>query len=282
MTKVLNVGRNTIYNRINLEEQRKREISESKKKEIISKIENIVLEYARYGYRRVTKELRKREGLIVNHKRVLQLMRENNLLCKAKRRFVVTTNSNHTNLVYPNLIENLVPLGINQIWVADITYVHLPRGFCYLAVIIDLYSRKIIGWSLGEDITEELTIKALNMALETRDIYPGLIHHSDRGVQYASNKYTDLLKNNGISISMSRKGNPYDNAYAESFMKTIKYEEIYLNEYDTLEQARINIGHFIEDVYNRKRLHSSIGYLPPVEFEEQLQDTKLKSISVPF
>jgi len=158
----------------------------------------------------------------------------------------------------------------------------LPRGFCYLAVIIDLYSRKIIGWSLGEDITEELTIKALNMALETRDIYPGLIHHSDRGVQYASNKYTDLLKNNGISISMSRKGNPYDNAYAESFMKTIKYEEIYLNEYDTLEQARINIGHFIEDVYNRKRLHSSIGYLPPVEFEEQLQDTKLKSISVPF
>lgn len=228
----------------------------------------ICAEYPRYGYRRVTKQLH-RQGIVVNHKRVLALMRKGNLLCRRKRRFVYTTDSNHPLRVYPNLAKALVVTHPNQLWVADITYVRLRQGFAYLAVILDAYSRRAIGWAVRASLETKLSLEALQMALATRIILPGLIHHSDRGVQYASGDYVALLTSKNIAISMSRKGNPYDNALAESFMKTLKTEEVYLNDYTTLFDAQTNIEHFIEQVYNLKRLHSSLGYMPPVEFEAQ-------------
>lgn len=237
--------------------------------ELRNEIQLIALEMSAYGYRRITFEL-KRRGLIVNHKRVLRLMREDNLLCIRKKKYIITTDSEHTLPVYPNLVPDLNLSGINQLWVADITYVRLEREFVYLAVILDVYSRRAVGWNLGRRLDSGLCIAALGMALETRGIEPGLVHHSDRGVQYASREYTDLLKENNIRISMSRKGNPYDNAYAESFMKTLKYEEVYLSDYRSFEDACESIGYFIEQVYNLKRLHSSLGYLPPVEYEQML------------
>lgn len=216
---------------------------------VLAEIEKIVRQFAGYGYRRVTKELKNR-SFRINHKRVLKIMKTNNLTVKRKRRFKITTDSNHQFRIYPNLIRGLALTKINQVWVADITYVRLPRGFVYLAVILDAYSRRVIGWCLRDDLTEELALGALKMAIESRIILQGLIHHSDRGVQYASIVYTNLLKENDILISMSRKGNCYDNAKAESFFKTIKAEEIYLNEYESYEEAKANIAHFIEDVYN--------------------------------
>lgn len=236
---------------------------------ILKEIEDIIREFAGYGYRRVTKELGQR-CLIVNHKRVLRIMKQNNLTVKRKRKFKVTTNSNHQFRIYPNLIKGLEITGLNQVWAADITYVRLLKGFVYLAVILDAYSRKVIGWCLREDLTEELALGAFRMAISSRKVPQGLIHHSDRGVQYASITYTNLLKENNILISMSRKGNCYDNAQAESFLKTIKTEEINLSEYEDYQEAKSNIAHFIEDVYNQKRLHSSIGYTSPVKFEEAL------------
>lgn len=232
-------------------------------------IEKITLEFDGYGYRRVTAELANREFKF-NHKKILMIMRQESLLCQLRRHFnPVTTDSNHSFAIYPNLTKDLVLGGINQLWVADITYIRLPREFCYLAVILDAYSRRVIGWNLSKHITQELALKALKMALMNRD-FEDLIHHSDRGVQYASNAYTNLLKENGIKISMSAKGNPYDNAKAESFFKTLKQEEVYLNEYRDVFEAKANIGCFLEKVYNRKRLHSSIGYLSPNDFEEKL------------
>lgn len=230
-------------------------------------IQRIALEFPAYGYRRITAHLR-REGVSVNHKRVLRLMREDNLLCLRHRRFVATTDSDHGLPVYPNLAPTLTLTGINQLWVADITYVRLPREFVYLAVILDAFSRRCIGWALDRRLDATLTIAALQHALATRAVTPGLVHHSDRGVQYASHAYTQLLDDRGIQISMSRRGNPYDNAFAESFIKTLKYEEVYLNDYETLSEARASIEHFLGDVYNRKRLHSALGYVPPVEFEQ--------------
>lgn len=229
-------------------------------------LRHICAEYPRYGYRRVTKELH-RQGLVVNHKRVLALLRKENLLCRRKRRFVHTTDSGHTLRVYPNLAKTLVVTHPNQLWVADITYVRLRRGFAYLAVILDAYSRRAIGWAVTGSLETTLSREALQMALATRLIPSGLIHHSDRGVQYAASDYIALLKSKNIAISMSRKGNPYDNALAESFMKTLKTEEVYLNDYATLLDAKMNIERFIDQVYNHKRLHSSLGYMPPVEFE---------------
>jgi transposase InsO family protein len=237
--------------------------------ELRDEIQRIALEMSVYGYRRITAELKRRE-LIVNHKRVLRIMREDNLLCLRKKRYILTTDSEHGLPVYPNLVPELNISGINQLWVADITYVRLHREYVYLAVVLDVYSRRALGWNLGRRLDSELCIAALEMALETRDFPPGLVHHSDRGVQYASKEYTDLLKGNNIDISMSRKGNPYDNAYAESFMKTLKYEEVYLSDYCSYEDACESIGYFIEQVYNLKRLHSSLGYLPPVEYEQIL------------
>jgi putative transposase len=243
--------------------------------ELRDAIQKIALEMPAYGYRRVTVQLR-RQGWRVNHKRVLRIMREDNLLCLRRRKFVVTTDSNHKLPVYPNLAKDLKVTGLNQLWVADITYIRLQFEFVYLAVILDAFSRRVIGWALERTLEASLTIGALKMALGCGRVEPGLVHHSDRGSQYADADYTALLKYHGFQISMSRKGNPYDNAKAESFMKTLKYEEVYRTEYRDLADARSQIGRFIEDVYNQKRLHSALGYRSPVEFENTVQlETKL-------
>ena len=237
--------------------------------ELRGRIQSVALEMRSYGYRPITEELHRR-GVKVNHKRVLRLLREDNLLCLRRRAFVRTTDSNHSLTVYPNLARGLVLSNINQLWVADITYIRLRREFVYLAVVLDAYSRRCIGWTLSRHIDTELALTALRMALANRTVQPGLVHHSDRGVQYASADYVALLQEPKIQISMSRTGNPYDNAKAERFMRTLKYEEIYLNDYETLAEVLASVRHFIEDVYNRKRLHSAIGYLPPAEFEASL------------
>jgi putative transposase len=231
-------------------------------------IQQIVLENRCYGYRRVTAELN-HQGVVANRKRVLRLMREDNLLAVRKRRFVFTTDSRHGYAVYANLATRLQLTGINQLWVADITYVRLRETFLYLAILMDAYSRRVVGWELGEDLRAELTLNALNRALADRHIDPGIVHHSDRGVQYCSQTYVERLQAYGFAISMSRTGNPYDNAKAESFMKTLKSEEVYLHQYRDQEEARASIQRFIEEVYNGKRLHSSLGYLSPANFEEQ-------------
>jgi putative transposase len=235
-------------------------------------IHKIALEWPCYGWRRMQRELGDR-GWTVNHKKVKRIMREDNLLCLRKRKFVGTTDSNHKLPVYRNLAKDLTLTGINQLWVADITYIRLEVEFVYLAVILDAFSRRVIGWALERTLEDELTIAALRMALRNRRPSSGLMHHSDRGVQYASHDYTDLLKANGIDISMSRKGNPYDNAACESFMKTLKYEEVYRNEYRDLAEAKRSIGRFLEQVYNEKRLHSALDYQPPVEFERYLSSS---------
>lgn len=229
-------------------------------------IEQIVLEFPGYGYRRVTHALH-RAGWQVNHKRVLRVMRQESLLCHLQRHFVVTTDSAHGYRTYPNRLAEAVLTGVDQAWVADITYIRLPTAFVYLACIIDAFSRRCVGWKLSRQIDTRLTLAALEMALEARHPAPGLIHHSDRGVQYASTEYIARLEQAHAQISMSATGNPYDNAKAESFFKSLKHEEVYLNEYQTFAEAQAHLGQFIEDVYNTKRLHSSLGYLPPVEFE---------------
>jgi putative transposase len=233
-------------------------------------IQRIALEWPSYGRRRITQELRRR-GWTVNWKRVYRLMREDNLLCVRKRKFVVTTDSNHGRKVYPNLAREMVLTDVDQLWRADITYIRLREEFVFLAVVLDAYSRRVIGWALERTLEDELTLSALRMALSRRVVEPGLVHHSDRGSQYASSDYTGLLKGNGVRISMSRKGNPWDNAACESFMKTLKYEEVHRNEYRDLAEARSEIGTFLEKVYNQKRLHSALGYLPPAEFEDRIQ-----------
>jgi len=229
-------------------------------------IQRIALKWPSYGRPRITAELR-RQGWIVNPKRVYRLMREDNLLCLRKRKFIVTTDSKHAKKVYPNLARKMELTGIDQLWVADITYIRLVEEFVFLAVILDAFSRRVIGWALDWSLEDELTLAALRMALSQRNVTPGLVHHSDRGVQYASNDYTDVLNGKQIQISMSRKGNPWDNARCESFMKTLKYEEVFRNEYRDLPEARVHIARFLEKVYNRNRLHSAIGYRPPAEFE---------------
>ncbi len=232
-------------------------------------IQRIALEWPSYGRRRITEELRRRNWT-VNHKRVNRIMRADNLLCVRRKKFIATTDSNHGRKVYPNRARQIVLTGVDQLWRADITYIRLREEFVFLAVILDAYSRRVIGWALDRTIEDHLTMSALQMALTRREVRPGLIHHSDRGSQYASRDYTDLLKENGIEISMSRKGNPWDNAACESFMKTLKSEEVYRNEYRDLAEARSAIREFLEKIYNRKRLHSALGYVPPVEFETVL------------
>lgn len=238
-------------------------------------IQRIALEFPSYGRPRITAELERR-GWPVNHKRVHRILREDNLLCLRRRKFVVTTDSGHGLRVYPNLARQMVLTDVDQLWRADITYVRLQEEFVFLAVILDAYSRRVIGWSLDHTLETELALTALRMALSRRQIGPGLVHHSDRGVQYASRDYTDLLQSHRIQISMSRKGNPWDNAACESFMKTLKYEEIYRSEYRDLAEARASISQFLERIYNRRRLHSSLGYVPPAEFEAHLAAGKNK------
>ena len=233
-------------------------------------IHQVALEMRTYGYRPITAELHRR-GSIINHKVVIRLLREDNLLCLRRRAFVSTTDSKHHFTIYPNLARDLVLTDINQLWVADITYIRLQQEFIYLAAVLDAYSRRCIGWALARYLDARLPLAALRMALSTRSFQPGeLMHHSDQGVQYASREYVQALAQHKIIISMSRVGNPYDNAKIERFMRTLKYEEIYLNDYDNFAEVLASVEHFIEEVYNHKRLHSAIGYLPPAEFEASL------------
>lgn len=233
------------------------------------RIEAICLEFPGYGYRRVTWQL-KREHWIVNHKKVLRIMRESDLLCRLKRKKAKTTDSKHHFPSYPNLIKNKAISLLNQVWLADITYIRILTGFVYLAAILDACSRKVIGYAVSRGLETALTLEALRMAISQRQPVAGVIHHSDQGIQYASDEYIAELKIYGFEISMSRPGNPYDNATMESFFKTLKYEEVYLCEYETYEDVMERISYFIEAVYNQKRLHSGIGYLTPEEFERWL------------
>jgi transposase InsO family protein len=235
--------------------------------ELRDQLQQVAVEFPAYGYRRITAELQ-RGGFAVNHKHVLRLMREDNLLCLRQKAFVATTDSRHDLPVYPNLAREIRPTAVNQLWVADITYIRLCREFVYLAVVLDAFSRRVVGWALGRTLEAGLAVSALQMALDQRRPSAGLVHHSDRGVQYASAEYTMLLKHRQIHISMSRRGNPYDNAACESFMKTLKYEEVYRTEYRDLREVLTSVGAFIEQVYNQTRLHSALGYVPPAEFEQ--------------
>lgn len=247
-----------------------------KENDLQDHIERIALEFPRYGYRRITRQL-KREGVTVNHKRVLRVMSESSLLVVTKRKWVKTTDSNHRYPIYSNLVKDFILTGINQIWIADITYIRILLGFVYLAVILDAFSRKALGYCISKSLDTELALQALRMAIQRRIPQRGVIHHSDRGIQYASKDYTDELLKHGFKISMSRKGNPYDNAKAESFMKTLKQEEVYLWDYSTFEDTQKRIPYFIDAVYNQKRLHSSLGYLPPDEFEANLFEKEQNS-----
>jgi putative transposase len=248
-------------------------------RELKAVMHQISLESSCYGYRRMTKELRRRNH-VVNHKKVRRLMKEEKLACKTKRKYKpITTQSNHGLPIYPNLVKGLEVTRLNQVWVSDITYIRLLSGFVYLAVIIDLCSRKCVVWALSRNVDTQLTLDALQMAIRERKHLGlmGLIHHSDQGVQYASQAYVDQLGKEGMLISMSRKANVYDNAWAESFMKTLKVEEVYMNEYETFEDVYVNIKQFIEEVYNKKRLHSGIGYLPPDEYEAEVLNTSVEA-----
>jgi putative transposase len=243
-------------------------------------IQRAALANRRYGYRRIAAQLR-RDGFVANHKRVLRLMRQDNLLCLRRRPFVpVTTCSRHEWRVVPNLARGLVPSGLDQLWVADITYVRLQEEFAFLAIVLDAFSRRVVGWALDRHLRASLATAALTMAIAARRPAPGsLIHHSDRGVQYACCEYTAVLEAHDIQPSMSRVGNPYDNAKAESFMKTLKQEEVDGRNYRSLAEARNAIGAFIENVYNRQRLHSALAYRPPAEFEANQPKTAVGAVA---
>jgi putative transposase len=230
-------------------------------------IEAVVLAFPGYGYRRVTHHLQ-REGWAVNHKRVLRVMRQESLLCQIKRRWVKTTDSEHGLRVYPNLLREGRPAGLDAVWVADITYIRLPEQFVYLATLMDAFSRRVVGWCLSREIDRQLVLTALERALATRQPPAAWIHHSDQGVQYVCGAYAERLLLAGARISMAAKGTPLENAQAERFFRTLKQEEVYLHDYQTFAEAEASIGRFIDDVYNQKRLHSALGYRPPTEFEQ--------------
>ena len=246
--------------------------------DLLDRIEAICLEFPRYGYRRVTRQLQN-ERWLVNHKKVLRLMKESDLLCRVKRRWVRTTDSQHPFFRYPNIIKGLIVSRLNEVWLADITYIRIRNGFVYLAAILDAFSRKVVGYCVSPHLDTTLSLGALHMAIEERQPGHGVIHHSDQGVQYASTEYIRELQNHGFLISMSRTGNPYDNAKMESFFKTLKYEEVYLCEYETMEDVLARLPYFIKEVYNHKRLHSGIGYRSPDEFEELLAIKQNKDVS---
>lgn len=235
-------------------------------------IDRVHSEFPTYGYRRLKHHLA-RAGMCVNEKRLRRVMRKYGLRPVFWKTFKVqTTQSDHDLPVFPNCLAGVVETGLNQVWVADLTYIHIGDGFVYLAAILDRFSRKVIGWAISKRLDRGISLAALEMALENRNPPPGCIHHTDRGVQYACWEYVERLREKGFQISMSRTGNPYDNAYAESFFKTLKYEEVHLQNYESFEEVLEKLPKFIEEVYNRKRLHSGIGYLPPEEFEKNLTD----------
>ena len=237
-----------------------------------NEIEKIVVEFTGYGYRRVTRELGRR-GYLANHKRVLRIMRDKSWLCRLQRRSRRTTLSDHGLPVFPNLLKGAVITGLNQAWVADITYIRLPTEFIFLAAVLDAHSRKVIGWNLSRRLDVSLSLTALECALAKRQVPTGVIHHSDQGVQYAAGDYVARAREAGMLLSMSRRGQPTDNPQAESFFRTLKTEQVYVSEYLNFEDAHRQLAHFIEVVYNRKRLHSSLGYVSPAEFEAGLVAT---------
>lgn len=259
----MSISRSSFYKRPSPEARRLREASRTA---LRGDIEDVVAEWPAYGYRRVTHELRRR-GIVANHKRVARIMREEALTARKVRRFLVTTDSGHTLPVFPNLAKDLSPTGPDQLWVADITYIRLRTDFVFLSVLLDAWSRRVVGYAVSKLLSVRLTLAALEAAIAARRPGPGLIHHSDRGSQYAAKEYRDRLDRLGIRGSMGRKGNPYDNAYAESFLKTLKHEEIHAFEYKTMEDVVGRLPRFLEEVYNRRRLHSALGYVPPVEYE---------------
>jgi transposase InsO family protein len=266
MCQALGVSRSWLYERPAVQEPTEEDTRLRDAIRLRDAVELLCLSFPGYGYRRVTAQLH-RDGWTVNHKRVLQVMREESLLCRLRKAFRPPSPGS-TRAAYPNLLKGVELTGLDQAWVVDITYIRLPQGFVYLACVLDAFSRRCIGWHLSRDIDTALTLAALEAAISARRPGPGLIHHSDRGVQYASLDYVARLHEIGACLSMSAAGCPYDNAKAESFFKTLKREEVYLNQYQNFEAALENIGAFLEDVYNVKRLHSSLGYLPPAEFEE--------------
>jgi transposase InsO family protein len=267
MCQLVPISRASFYRSLQQQEPAREEM------ELRAAIQQLFLEHRRrYGYRRISKELRRR-GLLVNRKRVQRLMQSDNLIALQRRAFVVTTDSKHDFEVYLNLASRVQLTDINQLWLADITYIRLQNEFVYLAVILDAFSRKVVGWALDKSLKASLPKAALEMAIATRRPGPGLVHHSDRGVQYASAEYIAVLQQHQIVPSMSRPANPYDNASCESFMKTLKQEEIYLHNYRDLEHLRRHLGVFLEEYYNQRRLHSSLGYQSPEEFEQSLPPT---------
>ena len=274
MCQLARISRASFYR--SLQEQVPRE----ENMEVRSAIQRIAPQHRRrYGYRRVTAELR-RTGMLVNHKRVARIMREDNLLAVQPKQFVTTTDSNHEFEIFLNLARRMKLTSIDQLWVADITYIRLQAEFVYLAVILDGFSRKVVGWQLDRTLMTRLPAEALQHAIQARQPSPGLVHHSDRGIQYASADYIAILKKHQMISSMSRPANPYDNASCESFIKTLKREEIYANEYENLEHLRNHVEEFIDRYYNQQRLHSALGYRPPEEFEQEAKnENNSKSIS---
>jgi putative transposase len=236
--------------------------------QLVEQIKTICAEWPAYGYRRVTFELHE-QGHVINHKKVMRLMKENGLSVRARRRFMVTTDSNHDGPIFPNLAKDIAPTGVNQLWVADITYITIATGFVYLAAVLDAWSRRVVGYAIGTRIDARLALAALRAAIRARRPPAGCIHHSDRGSQYAAEDYRAELAKFGLKGSMGRRGNPYDNAQAESFMKTLKVEEVYLMDYESFQDVAATLPRFIEDVYNAKRRHSALGYKSPVMFEQE-------------